>query len=636
MNPQHNNNDDSEDDMIMYKEQSVVPWSHHDKSQPTQQQLSQHHTEQEMNDISIVPRQERKRRRQEWRERLLADQQPSDNDDSESDGPLENTFASLQSLLKDEGTPPEDKNDDSQLETTAPQHQEEVEIVVEENYGYTAQQPPQLESEPSKRQGESQSLSSRRMMESEEPPASSPPDFVVYEDDDDPDDEQNQTTLSAVHDPPRTVPGNRSSTKSNHLDNDKDLDTTLLDREVKRQRRRSKKLQEIRISANSTSVSEPNLDLNRSPTLKKSNRRRKPPSLREITQTQTTNASQPTPVLHNSKSIVGSRYVCDYTRRVDGKPILFIYGCLHCCYLFCVFRPTHWARNHRSIPAARPRIQRLANSEALAAATRAPWSRPRPRASPYRTQALTEQTPADGSFRTTSTSDSPVLRSPQPTTNISFAPSFCTSKVGKNNQVSDQIEEVAMDVDVDNGTVPIRAPASTTFSSKPARRRKMTKASVGPLGKRLTVLRNSLASDSARISAFGISQNAFDLNDPRRRAKSHTDVTILGVAPISEGGKLTILGLVHTHVRKDAPPPDTLTTAWEPRYGWISFTPVTARSINLQKGLQLRMYNAVLLPCPEIQLQGLPCENSVAANPTCRHILLCTQLCEPFAASGQV
>lgn len=145
------------------------------------------------------------------------------------------------------------------------------------------------------------------MMESEGPTEPSPPDFVVYEDNDDPDDEQNQNTMSAVHDLPRTVPGNRSSTKSNHLDNDKDLDTTLLDREVKRQRRRSKKLQEIHNSANS--MPEPNLDRNPSPTLKKSNRRRKPPTLREITQTQTTNASQPTPVLHNSKSIVGSRYV---------------------------------------------------------------------------------------------------------------------------------------------------------------------------------------------------------------------------------------------------------------------------------------------------------------------------------------
>jgi hypothetical protein len=328
MNLRHNNNDDSEDeedDIIMYKEQSVVPWSHHEKSQsePSQQQLelSQHHTEPEMNNISIVPRQERKRRRQEWKERLLADQQPSDNDDSESDGPLENTFASLQCLLDDKDTP-EDENDDSQRETTAPQNQEELEIKAKENYEYTAQQqqPPPLESEPSKRQGAPQSQSPRRMMESEGPLESSPPDFVVYEDNDDPDDGHNQTTMSAIHDPPRTVLGNRSPTKSNHLNNnDKYLDTTLLDGEVKRQRRRSKKLQEIRDSANSNSTSMPehNLDLNRSPTLKKSSRRRKPPSLREISQTQTTNASQPTPMLHNSKSIVGSRYVSDYSLNLE-------------------------------------------------------------------------------------------------------------------------------------------------------------------------------------------------------------------------------------------------------------------------------------------------------------------------------
>jgi hypothetical protein len=235
-----------------------------------------------------------------------------------------------------------------------------------------------------------------------------------------------------------------------------------------------------------------------------------------------------------------------------------------------------------------------------------------------------------------STSDSPALCSPQPATNISFAPSFCTTKLGNNSKVPDQIEEVTMDLDVDdNGTVPIRAPASTTLSSKPARNRKTTKASVGSLGKRLAVLRNALASDSARLSAFGISQNAFDMNDPRRRAKSQTDVTILGDAPISEDGKLTFLGLVHMHVRKDAPPDTSTTTAWEPRCAWISFTPVTARSINLQKGMQVRIYNAVLVPCPETQLQGLPSANGIVANTTCRHILLCTQLCEPFAgASG--
>jgi hypothetical protein len=307
-------------------------------------------------------------------------------------------------------------------------------------------------------------------------------------------------------------------------------------------------------------------------------------------------------------------------------------------YLFCASRPTHWARNPRSIPAARPRIQRLANSEALAAATRAPWSRTHSRTSPYRTPALIDQSAADASFRTTSTSVSPAIRSPQPATNISFAPSFCTSKLGNNNNnpVSDQIEEATMDIDVDNGTVPIRARASTTFSSKPTRKRKTTKASIGSLGKRLAVLRNALASDSARLSAFGISQNAFDLNDPRRRATSQTNVTILGGAPISEGGKLTVLGLVHKHVRKNAPPDTSLATAtaWEPRCALISFTPVTARSINLQKGLQLRMYNAVLLPCPEIQLQGLTSENGIVANTMCRHILLCTQLCEPFAASA--
>ena len=226
----------------------------------------------------------------------------------------------------------------------------------------------------------------------------------------------------------------------------------------------------------------------------------------------------------------------------------------------------------------------------------------------------------------------------------SFAPSFLQTATSS-KAVNDQVEEAPPEEDDfhDNGTdrsPPRRRSFHTAAaSSSPYRRSPNSKGGKGggPLVKRLLALRNTLATDTARLSANHhntmTSSTTFDLNDPRKRADSVTDLTIVRcyndstttAAPGNSTTKQVVaLAMVYRH---------TTTTSKEkqhnhnpPFWTWASFDRVTARSIHLHQHQQLRVYNGVFL---SVTSQ----EEDPSTTTSCQHILVCTQLCEPYPSN---
>ena len=210
-----------------------------------------------------------------------------------------------------------------------------------------------------------------------------------------------------------------------------------------------------------------------------------------------------------------------------------------------------------------------------------------------------------------------------------------------------------------SATTPTTNPAVTmafvprpAFSSTntPPRRRRMSKTPAGgPWTKRFAAIKANQASDVLKLQHTFLNRQQgisfIDLNDPRRKAKTFTDVTILaqkdchGVAlPVigwgtsssrdinnsnsdqHNEGLWTVLCYLHNHgpMTGGKPASATMSNA----HGWISFTRTTARSVGLQKGLQLRLYDAVLLP------MGRAMEWNSDGAEQGTFIAICTQLCE--------
>lgn len=192
-----------------------------------------------------------------------------------------------------------------------------------------------------------------------------------------------------------------------------------------------------------------------------------------------------------------------------------------------------------------------------------------------------------------------------------------------------------------------------TFSSPtPPRRGRSSRrnhnaGSGGPWTKRLAALKLNQANDAMKLQHAGMHRHgvSFDLNDPRRKATSFTDVTILAQEDCHGGSlpdsaqfwkqfsnsnnmsthgapssnhphqdHLTVLCHIHAHgpMSKGLPAGSSTISA---NPGWVSFTRATARNIGLHQGLQLRLYDAVLLPLEK-------------ARTTNSFLLICTQLCE--------
>jgi hypothetical protein len=230
----------------------------------------------------------------------------------------------------------------------------------------------------------------------------------------------------------------------------------------------------------------------------------------------------------------------------------------------------HWGRNVNLTRAGgpssqmdqqqqQPRLKQLARAASLAAATRAPPSNGRISTRTHSSGTannLSSETPnppttaaADktlDSFHLTTgsnnnniseTTTTPSTRKQQKS--ISFAPSFMPTK---SLNVSDQLEEETPDQE-DFATILPTTTAHDVFSphklvpSRTKRRTVKGRAAVGPLATRLSAIRDALSNDSLRLNSGQYpfaSHTSFDLNDPRKRARSYTDMTILS-EPVHRG-----------------------------------------------------------------------------------------------------
>ena len=179
---------------------------------------------------------------------------------------------------------------------------------------------------------------------------------------------------------------------------------------------------------------------------------------------------------------------------------------------------------------------------------------------------------------------------------------------------------------------------------------------MGPLRKRLQAIRSALDGDAIRLQSgqypFTLRQSV-DRNDPRNRATTVCDLTIVGhCVPWSTAGEyssgynntkqqqqqcrlVTVLSYVHSWMRPlvrslAAANSDTTTTTSSDNNTsnngtlglvWAVFTHSKAQEQSLGKGTQLRVYNAICIPAGD------------SGSSAVQKMMLCTNLCEPYPSS---
>lgn len=229
---------------------------------------------------------------------------------------------------------------------------------------------------------------------------------------------------------------------------------------------------------------------------------------------------------------------------------------------------------------------------------------------------------------------------------FSFAPLFVPSKC---TPASDD----AIGDDSGDESRVITTTRNTSFlSSPPFKRRRQTKTKIGKWAMRLVTLRNANINDSVRLQnkAFPMQRMLLDVTDPRRRAKTYTDVTILGQYSgpwinVPEDTKITLLGYTHRHVqriehwnaRKQRKDKHTdVSTVTADFFAWFTFSLLTARCIDLEQGCKLRIYNAIILPCrlpvaldiSTTLISILRSNTKTNVTTRCEKCVICTHMCE--------
>lgn len=170
----------------------------------------------------------------------------------------------------------------------------------------------------------------------------------------------------------------------------------------------------------------------------------------------------------------------------------------------------------------------------------------------------------------------------------------------------------------------------------------------------LQEVKSEIRNDGTRLRSgeypFPHKTSRFDLYDPRNRAASYMDVTLLGesftACPSTTGPgcsrtshsntTLAIVGYIHTyhHYQERDIVNAELSFGACQNLAWICFSSVTLQEHNLLKtataasppprGYQLRIYNAVACRAGEY-VEGLA-EDGLSK-------VICTQLCEPYPAN---
>jgi hypothetical protein len=107
-------------------------------------------------------------------------------------------------------------------------------------------------------------------------------------------------------------------------------------------------------------------------------------------------------------------------------------------------------------------------------------------------------------------------------------------------------------------------------------------------------IRNAIKGDCIRLNGFTDNNktSSFDMSDPRNRAKSHMDVTVLQTTTsIQNADKITLLAKVHALSSTISLP--NMVAIPQGNLAWISFSFETARRLGLQAESSLRIYNPV-------------------------------------------
>lgn len=313
-----------------------------------------------------------------------------------------------------------------------------------------------------------------------------------------------------------------------------------------------------------------------------------------------------------------------------------------------ICRPQHWGASRTS--AARP----------------ASWVRNRaasPRSSHF-TASLQKTRPTSSSFsqpnRCSSLSSLTTQTPAKVSTEISFAPPFIHSRMTRNAEDAVEEGQASQSRNGQAAIQPYQTPrilqrfnevstaaysagsGNTPNSGNQRWKRKATKKlKAGPLMKRLRAIRSAIDGDKVRFQSgmYPFSQSAnrrFDLSDPRNRASSYMDVTIVGdPVPWVENERVTVLGFIHVIERlsKRSTNDDDIRDLGLTRsscFAWLCFTYETAREQKLHKGSLLRIYNAICVPArTSIVLDGLVTEHAVKDR-CCDQLILSTELCESY------
>ena len=304
----------------------------------------------------------------------------------------------------------------------------------------------------------------------------------------------------------------------------------------------------------------------------------------------------------------------------------------------------------------RQNLHQLAKPSALAAATRSPFmitktcDKKNNKEETYngkteKSANITTVATNKKKERSTSTEPSPRTEidvKDETTKSFSFAPSFVPIKSIASIVDSFNEDAVGDDSGDDCRVVISRRIYHDTiknnkFAVSPSHtKRKRGKVITGEWGRKLIALRNSRSNDSIRLQNQAFARRkVYDMNDPRKRAKTLTDVTILSsykgpFINVPEEMKITVLGYIHRHIHtrnKNATTKDL-----QGCLAWFTFTLSTARSINLELACKLRIYNSVILPCSMPITLDLPQNCFLGVRETdnvrCDKIVVCTQLCE--------
>jgi hypothetical protein len=180
----------------------------------------------------------------------------------------------------------------------------------------------------------------------------------------------------------------------------------------------------------------------------------------------------------------------------------------------------------------------------------------------------------------------------------------------------------------------------------------------GFLVRRLKSLRDATKADTIRLQSYGLGAGAdrhlisaapssyFVMNDPRSKAESHMDLTLVGDecwACDPQHEKITYLAYCHSHhVRsqaRSAPAkamaeldPSTPSSLRSNEFLLLCVTFATARERDLPSTRNLRVYNPIVVsvvPSGEETVSSA----SLRAKPmdtVAKHVVLATYLCEPF------